>query len=132
MRPNKSSVSAVVLILLCMYTAAFAGQKEAKPATIQEDSFMFGRILGAVEDLGGGYDKEALHKLTSINKDLEKRRYGLRTSWTGHRYYGEALLRGSKREEALRVLEVAEKEAAALTEKERKETADLLKQARTD
>ena len=92
---------------------------------------MFGRIAGAIEDVGGGYTKEALGKLSSINKDLEKRRYSLRTKWLGHRYYGEALLNDGRRKEAIRALELAEKEAELLTAKEQKDTAELLKGART-
>ena len=91
---------------------------------------MLGRIIGAVEDVGGGYTKEALHKLSGINKDLEKRRYSPRTVWLGHRYYGEALLKAGKREDAIHMLEIAQTDAAALTEKEQTETADLLKLAK--
>jgi len=90
---------------------------------------MLGRILGAVEDVGGGYTKEALGKLSSINKDLEKPRYALRTNWLCHRYYGETLLKDGKREDAIRLLEIAQREANALTETEQKETAELLKRA---
>jgi hypothetical protein len=118
------------VLSLSLSVAAFSGQKSPNPATSKQDSFMFGRILGAIEDLGGGYNKEALHKFASINKDLEKLRYSPRTNWMGHRYYGDALFRAGKREDAIHVLEIAKKEAAALTEKEQKETDELLKQAR--
>ena len=84
----------------------------------------------AVEDLGGGYTKEALRKFSSINKDLEKLVYSPRTNWTGHRYYGEALLKTGKREDAMHILELAQKEAGALTEKEQTETEELLKRAK--
>ncbi|HWY43073.1 MAG TPA: hypothetical protein VNX66_06235 [Candidatus Sulfotelmatobacter sp.] len=116
-------------ISLFVCAAVFDGQKTPKPATQEQESFMLGRILGAVEDVGGGYTKEALGKLSSINKDLEKRRYALRTNWLCHRYYGEALLKDGKREDAIRLLEIAQREANALTETEQKETAELLKRA---
>ena len=131
MKSNKLGVLLGVAFLLFSGGVAFGGQKSPKPATSQEDSFMFGRILGAVEDVGGGYTKEALHKFSSINKDLEKRRYSPRTVWLGHRYYGEALLKAGKREDAMRMLEIAQTDAAALTAKEQAETAELLQRAKT-
>jgi hypothetical protein len=129
-KPGKLRVLFAASFFLCACVAAFGGQKSPNPATNEQDSFMYGRILGAIEDLGGGYNKEALRKLSSINKDLEKRRYSLRTNWLGHRYYAEALLNAGKRGDAMRVLEVAQREAGALTDAEQKETAKLLERAK--
>jgi len=90
---------------------------------------MFGRVLGAVEDVGGGYTKEGLRKLSAINKDLEKRGYSTRTRWVAHRWYGKALLDSGDAKTAVQILQVAQGEAGSLTSKEKEETAELQRQA---
>ena len=118
----------IVIVFVC--APMFSAQKTPKPATQQEESYMFGRILGAVEDTGGGYSREVLGKLASINKDLEKRQYSTRTRWLAHSSYGKTLLEAGKPADAIRLLEIAEKEAESLAEKEQKETTELLRQAK--
>jgi hypothetical protein len=128
---NKVARLGRALIVIVFVCAPMSGaQKSPKPATQQEESYMFGRILGAVEDTGGGYRREAIGKLASINKDLEKRQYAARTRWLAHSSYGKALLEAGKPDDAVRLLEIAQKEAESLAEKERKETAELLRQAK--
>jgi hypothetical protein len=111
--------------------------EQRRPATQKEESYMFGRVGGAIEDVGAGessmkqeYIKEALHKFSSINKDLEKREYSLRTRWLAHLYYGKALLDSGNPQKAISMLEIAETEVKSLTEKEREETSQVLRQAR--
>jgi hypothetical protein len=104
-------------------------QGKGKAATQREESYMLGRVFGAVEDVGGGYTKEGLRKLSAINKDLEKRAYSTRTSWLAHHWYGKALLDSGEARAAVQMLQVAQGEASSLTGKEKEETAELLGQA---
>jgi hypothetical protein len=96
-----------------------------KPATKDEETVMTGRLLGAIEDAGGGYTKEAISRFSWINKELERREYSLRTRWTAHFWYAQALLDSGKSKAALEILRTAEQEASALTETEREQTAEL-------
>jgi hypothetical protein len=84
---------------------------------------MFGRVAGAIEDVGGGYTKEGLSRFTWINKELTKREYSLWTRWTAHRWYAQALLDSGKAEAALEPLRKAEEEANALTVEKQRDTA---------
>lgn len=129
MRIPRIAIALIFGALLFPASRALVAQKALKPATQQEESFMFGRILGAIQDVGGGFTKEALGKFPSINKDLEKRQYAPRTRWLAHYWYGKALLDDGKARDALRILQTAQKEAESLTEKEQKDTAELLRQA---
>jgi hypothetical protein len=115
-----------LLLLLCPYLTA---QKSPQPATQDEESRMFGRILGAVEDEGGGYLTEALSRLSSIESDLKKREYSARIRWLAHFEHGKTLMAAKKPKQAVQFLEIAQKDAESLTEKEQKETAASLNAA---
>jgi hypothetical protein len=111
---------------LLVSVAALGDQR--KPATPDEQTLMTGRLLGAIEDAGGGYTKEALRRFSWINKELEKREYSTHTRWSAHYWYAQALLNAGRPQEALEILRTAEQEANALTEKEREQTAQLTRQ----
>ena len=104
-------------------------QGKGKGATQREESYMLGRVLGAVEDVGGGYTKEGLRKLSAINEDLEKREYSTRTRWLAHRWYGKALLDSGDARAAIQMLQMAQGEANSLTGNEKEETDRLQAQA---
>ncbi len=122
--------------IFAFFSLALAEQK--RPATQEEESYMLGRVGGAIEDVGAGehppmkqkYIKEALRKFSSINKDIEKREYSLRIRWLAHHWYGKALLDSGNPQKAVSILEVAETEAKSLTSEERSQTAQSLRQAR--
>jgi hypothetical protein len=64
---DSSTIRRLVVALFAtsiMWTALSAAQSDKQPhrASAKEESYMFGRILSAVEDLGGGYNQEARHK----------------------------------------------------------------------
>jgi hypothetical protein len=122
------NVGLVCLMIVFVLSNASVAQKK-KPPTQQEESFMFGRVLGAIEDVWGGYTREGLHKLSAINKDLEKREYSMRTCWLAHNAYGKALLDSGNARAAVQMLQVAQREANSLTSKEQAETAELQRQA---
>lgn len=92
---------------------------QTRLATQDEQSSMLGRLLGAIEDVGAGehppvdqkYIKEALKKLSSINKDIDKLQYSARLRWLAHHWYGRALLDSGDAKKALPLLEAAENEA---------------------
>ena len=110
---------------------------------------MLGRLVGAIEDVGAGeyrtidqrYIREALRKLSGINKDIEKRQYSVRLRWLAHHWYGRAILDSGDPKRALLLFETAEKEANSLTiscstsnscisDKEKAQNSDFLRQAR--
>src|SRR6266478_4305909 len=108
-------------ILLALATPSIWGQN--KPATPEEESNMLGRLGGAIEDVGAGeyrtidqrYIREALRKLSGINKEIEKRQYSVRLRWLAHHWYGRAILDSGDPKRALLLFETAEKEANSLT-----------------
>jgi len=100
-------------------------ENHGKAATQQEESYMLGRVLGAIEDVGSGHTKEALHKFSTINKDLEKREYSTRTCWLVHHWYGKALLDSGDAGAAMQMLQVAQREANSLTSNEKEEAERL-------
>jgi hypothetical protein len=118
---------AFVLLFSC---GPLASQKAVPPASQQEESRMFGRLLAAVEDEGGNYLREALARFASIEKDLKKRQYSAHTQWMAHYEYGKTFLAASKPKDAVRFLEIASKDAESLTAKEQQETSDALREAR--
>jgi hypothetical protein len=120
------NVLETVQLRLDQSTAEDEGKRKA--ATQQEESHMLGRVFGAIEDVGGGYMKEGLRKLSAINKDLEKREYSTRTRWLAHHWYGKALLDSGDTRTAVLMLQVAQVEANSLTGKEKEETAELQRQ----
>lgn len=104
-------------------------ENHGKTATQQEEGYMLGRVFGAIEDVAGGYTKEGLHKLSIINKDLEKREYSTGTRWLAHHWYGKALLDAGDARAAMQMLQVAQGEANSLTGRETEETEALQAQA---
>jgi hypothetical protein len=138
-------ISVAILFTFCI--PSIKGQN--KPATRQEESYMLGRVLSAVEDVGAGeyrtidqkYIKEGLRKLLDINKDIDKRQYSIRLKWLAHHWYGRALLDSGDAKRALPFLETAEKEAnlpsiscstfeSCINEKEKAKNSELLRQTR--
>ena len=115
----------VWLGIFAFFSLALAEQR--RPATQEEESSMLGRVAGAIEDVGAGeyppmkqkYIKEALHKFSSINKDIEKREYSPHIRWLAHHWYGKALLDSGNPQKAISMLEIAGTEAKSLTEKEK-------------
>jgi hypothetical protein len=138
-----------VMIPLVLVTASIWAQN--KPATPEEQSHMLARLLGAVEDVGAGehppvdqkYIKEALGKLSGINKDINKRQYSTRLRWLAHHWYGRALLDSGDAKKALPLLEAAENEGnpsttacntsdSCVSDQERVKNAELLRRAREE
>jgi len=138
-------ISLAALFAFCIPSSK--GQN--KPATRHEESYMLGRVLSAVEDVGAGeyrtidqkYIKEGLRKRSEINKDIEKRQYSIRLRWLAHHWYGRALLDSGSAKRALPFLETAENEAnspsvscpafdSCINDKEKAKNSELLRQTR--
>ena len=87
---------------------------------------MFGRILAAVEDLGGGYYKEAQNRYAGIVSDVDKKDYHICLRWMAYDGYGETLAALKKKEKAVSVLTKAVELSKNLGDKEREESAEHL------
>ena len=115
--------------LLSVGANAQTGSSAAKAACVnpklatKEDSYMFGRIAAAVEDLGGGYNTEALHRYASIVKDMEKKDYHPCLRWMAYDGYGESLTIAKKKDKAIAELTRAVEVAKTLGDAEREESA---------
>ena len=118
---NKRFRRAALAVLLAGSALPAAQVKQATPSQEME---MMGKLLGAIEDVGGGYTKEGLSRFVWINKELKKREYTLWTKWTAHRWYAQALLDSGNAQGALDILQKAEEEAKALSNQKQRETAE--------
>lgn len=87
---------------------------------------MFGRLLGAVEDEGGGYVDEAMSRFNWIDHELSHKEYSPKLRWMAHFEYGKTLLLAKKKDQAIEYLTLAQHDAESLTEKERVETQNVL------
>jgi hypothetical protein len=119
----------VLPFLLSVGANAHTGSPPAKAACVnpklatKEESYMFGRVLAAIEDLGGGYNTEALHRYASIVKDIEKRDYHPCLRWMAYDGYGESLTIAKKKDKAIAALTRAVEVANTLGDSEREESA---------
>jgi hypothetical protein len=90
---------------------------------------MFGRILSAVEDLGGGFYKEAQGKYAAIIHDIEKKDYHPCLRWMAYDGYGETLTALKKKDKAVVMLTRAADLARNLSDREREGSARHLEAA---
>jgi tetratricopeptide (TPR) repeat protein len=101
-------------------------QQQPRQATSQEESFMMGMIVGAIQDAHGGYLGEARGRFRKIMSELEKRTYSPRLRWQAQNEYGRFLLMAGDEKGAVKALAQSKEEAKALTGKEQfKSTFDL-------
>jgi hypothetical protein len=99
----------------------------ANPKTMShEESYMFGRLLSALEDLGGGYYGEARGKYEHIIRDMGKDKYSACFRWMAYDGLGQALVGSHKKKEAISRLTQAVEEAKLLTDKQREESEQHL------
>ena len=90
------------------------------PKTLSgQDLRMFGRLLSAVEDLGGGYYSEARAKYERIVHDVGKGQYPSCLRWMAYDGYGQSLIGTHKKEKAISALTHAVDEATALADAQR-------------
>jgi|SRR5579862_4907833 len=90
------------------------------PKTLSgQDLLMFGRLLSAVEDLGGGYSGEARGKYERIVHDLGKGQYSACLRWMAYDGYGQSLIAAHKKQKAMTALAQAIDEAKALGDAQR-------------
>jgi len=75
---------------------------------------MFGRILAADEDLGGGYYSEARGKFERIVSDVEKGKFSSCFRWMAYDGYGQLLIATHKKKKAIAILSRAVEEAKGL------------------
>jgi len=68
----------MILVLVILLSPLLAAQRTPRLPTREDETAMFGRILSAVEDEGGGYLGEALSRFSSIENDLKKKEYTAR------------------------------------------------------
>jgi hypothetical protein len=80
-----------------------------------EETRMFGRILSADEDLGGGYYSEARGKYERIVSDVEKGKFSPCFRWMAYDGYGQLLIATHKKKKAIAMLTRAVEEAKGLT-----------------
>ncbi|MBX7221178.1 MAG: tetratricopeptide repeat protein [Blastocatellia bacterium] len=83
---------------------------------------MLGRLLAALQDLGGGNPKEARHKYEDILKDLNKAQYSPNLRWQAYDGYGRALTATGDSAKAIQALKQALMEAKSLSSKELAQT----------
>lgn len=93
-------------------------QQQPRQATSQEESFMLGMIVGALQDAYGGYLDEARGRFRKIMSEMEKRTYSPRLRWQAQNEYGKFLLMAGDKKGAVQALARSKEEAKALTGKE--------------
>lgn len=125
-----------VLILLAITSAAQTGQKDAascRPPKLstRDDSTMFGRLIVAIEDLGGGYYKEAEGRYSGIVRDIDKKVYHPCLQWMAYDGYGQTLTALKKKDKAIVALTHAVELAKNLSPEEQKQSAQHLDAAQT-
>jgi len=114
-----------VVALLLSLPLLGKDKKPAPPATSQQNSFMMGRIVAAIEDEGGGYKDEALRRLESINADLDKLQYPAKTRWHAHYLYAKVLWEKHDRKKAAKMIALAQEDVQTLGDDEHKQTENL-------
>jgi hypothetical protein len=95
----------------------------------KEDSLMAGRMMAAIEDLSGGYYKEAQGRYADIVRDVDSKDYHICLRWMAYDGYGEALAALKNRGKAVSVLAKAVELSKNLGDKEREESAEHLQAA---
>jgi tetratricopeptide (TPR) repeat protein len=90
---------------------------KSKPGKDQEPR-MFGMLLGAMQDLHGGYSQEAHSKYERAIREIEKYDYSQRLRWSAYDGYGLALLAIGNGNKAITMLSQAIEESKTLTIKE--------------
>src|SRR5258708_2058319 len=126
----------VLSVALAVSSQAYS-QSQGSPATsctplktsTREEAIMFGRIVGGIEDLGGGYYKEAQGRYASIVRDIEKKDYNPCLRWMAYDGYGETLVALKKKDKAIASLTRAVQIANTLSDKERGESTQHLEAA---
>ena len=118
----------VAVICMLLIFASPAAAEDKKPASQKEESYMFGRILAVIQDSGGGFKREALHKIEAVNKDIEKLQYSTQTVWRAHYWYAKVLLQNRDRKKAAKIILLAQQDAQSLTAQEQKDTEELRQQ----
>jgi len=118
---------AVFLILIVPVTGDAGGKKPAKPASSEQDSYMMGRILSAIEDEGAGSCclGEALRKLEYANDDINKLDYPKHTRWMVHYWYAKVLSEKRNGKKAAKIILLAQDDAQSLSPKEQSDTHAL-------
>lgn len=83
-------------------------------------------VVGAVQDLYGGFMQEAHSRFGQILKELDKRDYSASLRWRAYNEYGIFLLKTGDAKSAIKALSRSKEEARSLTAKEMtKSTFDL-------
>jgi hypothetical protein len=137
---RKTHIRAAVAFLICalVLTAGMSAQSFSPtdgmpcvdPKTLSgQELRMFGRLLSAVEDLGGGYYNEARGKYEKIIHDLGKTQYSPCLRWMAYDGYGQSLIGVHKREKAVAALTQAVDEAKALNDAQRSASKEHLQSA---
>jgi len=90
------------------------GCVDPKANLSSEETRMFGRILAADEDLGGGYYSEARGKFERIVPDVEKGKFSSCFRWMAYDGYGQLLIATHKKKKAIAILSRAVEEAKGL------------------
>lgn len=117
-------LSLSIMFSACLTTCLFA-QQRAK-ATADQESRMLGMIVGAVEDLYGGFLGEARGRFQRIMSELEKRDYSAQLRWMAYDEFGKFLLKTGDAKGAIKALSRSQEEARGLTAREMaKSTFDL-------
>jgi tetratricopeptide (TPR) repeat protein len=125
--------AAVMLIAVnCAAQSEASAKVFCRPPRLSthEDGVMFGRILAAIEDLGGGYYKEAKGRYSKIVRDVEKKAYHPCLRWMAYDGYGETLTALKEKDKALEMLGRAVDLAKNLGKEEQDESAKHLEAAR--
>ncbi|HLG16915.1 MAG TPA: tetratricopeptide repeat protein [Blastocatellia bacterium] len=111
----KPLLSLLAFCLLAGGAAAANGFGQKPTASAEQETEMFGRLLGAVQDVGGGFYGEAMSRFSRIIPEMEKRNYRPRPRWLAYDTYARALIGKGDPQAAIKALKVAIEEAKQLT-----------------
>src|SRR5215467_8948287 len=130
-RPTWLLASAFLIVIAAGAQTATSSKSACTPPPTgnKEETYMLGRLFGAIEDLGGGYYKEAQGRYSGIVHDIEKKNYHSCLKWMAYDGYGETLTELKKKEKAVAMLTRAAELAKNLGEQEREQSAQHLQAA---
>jgi hypothetical protein len=126
MWPMRKLFVLAACLVLSLTTLGYARDKKPHaPATKQQESYMMGRIFGAIEDEGGGFKDEALFRLERIDQDIDKLVYSAETRWNAHYLYAKVLMETKNRKKAAKIIALAQQDAQSLDADKQKQTEQL-------